>query len=212
MRHRYLVALVLSLVLFLPSRATAQTPEAKPDLAANAAMKYWTAFALLPALDKDQETLLKQCNTIPLDSAVLKLIEMSQGSREYLHRGARLQDCDWSLDYEDGLFLRVPYLAKSRTLAQLAALHARHEFEQGHWKAGAEDVTSLLKLARHLEIEPIMIVQNVGFQIERIAIEAAVLYLPESKPVLPDALSTALHALPARPSVPQVILRADRGR
>jgi hypothetical protein len=47
----------------------------------------------------------------------------------------------------------------------------------------------------------------VGFQIERIAIEAAVPYLPESRPVLPEALSAALHALPARPSVPQVILK-----
>jgi hypothetical protein len=207
MRCWYLLAPFLCLALFLPARATAQAPEATRDLGANAAMKYWTAFALLPTLDKDQEPLLKQWGKVPLDPAVLKLLEMSQGSREYLHRGAKLQSCDWSLNYEDGLVLSLPYLAKSRTLAQLTALHARHEFEQGHWTAGAEDVTSLLRLARHLEMEPIMIVQNVGFQIETIAIEAAVLYLPESKPVLPEALSVVLYALPARPTVPQVILK-----
>jgi hypothetical protein len=60
MRCWYLLGPFLSLTLFLPSRATAQAPEAKPDLGANAAMKYWTAFALLPTLDKDQETLLKK--------------------------------------------------------------------------------------------------------------------------------------------------------
>lgn len=207
MRCWYLVALFLALALFLPSRAMAQAIEAKPDLEANAAMKYWTAFALLPTLDKDQEMFLKQWGNVPLDPAVLKLIEMSQASREYLHRGAKLQSCDWSLNYEDGLLLSLPYLAKSRTLAHLAALHARHEFEQGHWTAGAEDVTSLLRLARHLEMEPIMIVQNVGFQIETIAIEAAAPYLPESKPVLLETVSAVLYALPARPTVPQVILK-----
>ena len=99
-------------------------------------MKYWQAFALMPTLDKDQEKLLEQWSKVPLDAAALKLIEMSQGSLEYLHRGAKLLRCDWSLDYEDGSFLRLPYLPKARTLARLAALHARHEFEQGHWKGG----------------------------------------------------------------------------
>ena len=28
----------------------------------------------------------------------------------YLHRGAKLPRCDWSLDYEDGVSLRLPHL------------------------------------------------------------------------------------------------------
>ena len=50
--------------------------------------------------------------------------------------------------------LHLPHCPKSRTLAHLAALHARHEFEQGHWKEGWEDVTDLLKLGRHVEMGP----------------------------------------------------------
>ena len=45
MRPWRLVALFLSPALLLPSPAAAQAPEAKP--ADNAALKYWTAFALL---------------------------------------------------------------------------------------------------------------------------------------------------------------------
>ena len=67
MRHQNLVALCLSLALFPPPHAMAQAPDARPDLAANAALKYWTAFALLPALDKDQEKLLDEWNKVGSD-------------------------------------------------------------------------------------------------------------------------------------------------
>ena len=208
MRPWNFVAPLLSLILLAPTlTGTAQAQDARPDLGANAAMKYWQAFALLPVLDKDQEKLLDQWNKVPLDAAAQKLIDKSRISRVYLHRGAKLQRCDWSLDYQDGIFLRLPYLLKVRPLARLTALHARHEFEQGHWKAGAEDVTSLLKLARHIEREPIMIVQLVGYTIETIAIEAAAPYLPELKPATAQAMSEVLDALPAGPTLAQMVVQ-----
>jgi hypothetical protein len=196
-------AIFLSLALIPPSTATAQDPEARVGLGANAAMKYWQAFALLPPLDKDQEQLLERWNKAPLDAMALELIEKSLGSREYLHRGAALPRCDWSLDYEDGIFLRLPYLSKARTLALLAALHARQEFAQGHLEAGWQDVTDLLKLARQVESVPVQIVQLVGYVIETTAIEAAAPYLPALKSVRPEA---ALDALPPRPTLRQMVL------
>src|SRR5262249_3802905 len=150
----------LFLSLFSPSPAVAEAPDAKPNLGDNAALKYWTAFGLLPTLDQNQQKLLGQWNTAPLDEAARQLIDRSRGSLLYLHRGAKLRRCDWSVDYEDGIRLVLPYLSKSRNLASLAALHARHEFEQGHWRAGAEDVTALLQLARHLETDPPLILQQ----------------------------------------------------
>jgi hypothetical protein len=198
MRPWQLVAFFLALLA--PSPAAAQAPDA------NAALKYWQAFALLPALDKDQEKLLQEWNKIPLDAAALKLIDRSAQSRVYLHRGAKLSRCDWSPDYEDGLRLALPFLGKSRALARLAALHARHAFAQGHWKAGAQDVTDLLKLARHLEMDRMIIPNLVGYSIEAIAIETAAGHLPESKGVLPEAVSAVLAAPPAGPTLPQMVL------
>jgi hypothetical protein len=207
MQRRYLGTLFLSLSLLWPTPATAQAPDAKPDLGANAAAKYWQAFALLPNLDKDQEKLLDQWNKVPLDAAALKLLDASRGGLEYLHRGAKLPLCDWSLDYEDGLFLRLPYLPKARTLTRVAALNARHEFENGHWKAGWEDVADLLKLARHLEMEPLFVQRWVGRAIEGVAIEAAVPYLPELKSVLAEVGSAVWDALPAGATLEQVVLK-----
>jgi hypothetical protein len=207
MPHAIRTAIFVGLALLPVCPAAAQAPDARIDPASNAALKYWQAFALLPVVDKDQEKLLAQWNKIPLDAAALKLIEASRGSREFLHRGARLRGCDWSLDYEDGVFVRLPYLPKARTLAVLTALHARHEFEQGHRQAGWDDVTALLALGRHLEMEALFIQRWVGRAIESIAIDAAAPYLPELKPVLPATVLADLDALPAGATLQQVVLK-----
>ena len=206
MQAWYLGTVFLSMALFLPLPAVAQASDAKPETGSNAAMKYWQAFALMPAMGKDEEKLLEQWSKAPIDAAALKLIERSQGSLQSLHRGARLLRCDWSLDYEDGLYLRLPYLPKARTLAHLAALNARHEFEQGHGKAGWEDVTDVLKLGRHLEMEPLFIQRFAGRALESVAIDAAAPYLPELKSVLTEAAYTDLNALPAGATLEQVVL------
>src|SRR5262249_21936293 len=149
-------------------------------------------------------------NKVPLDAATLKLIDKSRNSRLYLHRGAKLRFCDWGLDYADGIRLLLPHAPKARALALLTALHARHEFEQGHCKAGWQDVTDLLALARHLEKDAIMIVQLVGYSIEAIAIESAAPYLPDLKAALPESASAVLEKLPARPTLQQMVLAEKR--
>ena len=169
-----------------PTEAWAQ--DAKPGPGPNAAMKYWQAFALDagPRLRRGKATPRCEQGRSPKRTSP-KLLKKSEMSLNYLHRGASLQHCDWSLDYDQGIFLPLPYASKSRALSRLAALDARHEFKQGHWKTGWEDVIAQLKLARHVETEPIMILQLVGYAIEMTAIETAAPYLPELKSVLPES-------------------------
>jgi hypothetical protein len=191
MRFGFLVVPLAGLVLCAP--AFAQGPEART----NAAMKYWQAFGLMPSLDKDQEKIVREWETVPLDAAANKIIEQSRNALDYLHRGGKLDKCDWGLDYDDGISLLLPHAGKSRTLAQLAALRARSEFEKGDAKAGVDDVIAMLRLARHVQTDPIMIDQLVGYSIERIAVHAAAPHLPLAKPALGE-LATALDHLPAR--------------
>ena len=207
MRQCYFGAIFLSLTLFPLSLAPAQAPDAKPDLGANAAMKYWQAFGLLPTLDNDREKILQHWNEVSLhNEAALKLIAESRMSRVYLHRGANLPRCDWSLDYQDGMGLHLTHCPKSLTLARLAALHARHEFDQGHWKEGWEDVTDVLKLGRQVGMGPQFFVRWVGYRIETYAIEAAAPYLPQLKPIVPEPASAVLDTLPAGPTLQQMVL------
>jgi hypothetical protein len=212
MRRSSLVALLLPLALFPSCPAAAQAPDTRIDLGANAAMKYWQAFALLPTLDEDQAKLLQNWKEVPIydESAALKLIDASRMSRMYLHRGAKLQRCDWSLDDEDGPGQIMSHCPRSLNLARLALLHARHEFEQGRWKEGWEDVTDVLKLGRHVGTDPPLVVKWVAYRIETSATEAAAPYLPALKPILPEAASAVLDTLPAGPTLQQMILEEKR--
>src|SRR5262245_26555898 len=210
MRYWNLVALLWSIMLLPCSSANAQAGDRTRDLGANAALKYWQGFALLPAMDQNQEKMLNEWNKVPLDAAALKLIDESRQSITYLQQGAAIDRCDWGLDYDEGIRLLVPHGVKSRTLARLAALDARHEFEQAHWKAGWDDVVALLRLARHVESDPIMINQLVGCAIEGIAIDAAAPYLKELKSVQPAPLAGVLDSLTAAPTLSQMVLVEKR--
>ena len=198
MRLSFVVPLV---GLALGAPAPAQTP-AKGD--ANAALKYWTAFALMPTLNEEEGKLVQDWDKVPLDAAALKVIDQSKNSLVYLHRGAALAKCDWAPNYEDGMRLLLPHLAKARNLAQLAALRARHQFEQGNPRAGMADVIALLRFARHIETDPIMINQLVGYVIEGMATHAAAPHLPAAKATLAD-VATTLDRLPAGPTVAQML-------
>ncbi len=130
MPYSKLLMLFLPITLLWPAAANAQTPDAKTDLAANAALKYWQAFAQMPALTKEQAKLLERWKKVPLDEEVLKLIAASEKSRVYLYRGAKLTRCEWSIDFDDGMGLVLTHHIKARDLAHLAALHARHELRR----------------------------------------------------------------------------------
>ncbi len=202
MRRWNFAALGLAAALLWARPAAAQAPDAKPDSAANAALQYWQAFAQMPALDKEQEKLLEEWDKVPLDRAALGLLGKSHASLMYLRRGAKLRQCDWGLDYDDGIGLLLPHLAKARDLARLTALQARHDFEQGRWSAGREYATALMVLARHVGRDPIMISILVRYAIEGIAIDLVAAYAPELK--APPAKLAALHeALPAAATLPQ---------
>src|SRR5947209_3896085 len=115
----------------------------------------------MPSLDKDQEKVVHGWETVPLDAAAKKVVDQSSAALDYLHRGAKLDKCDWGLDYDDGIRLLMPHAGKARTLAQLAALRARSEFERGDAKAGVADVVAMLNLARHVQTDPLPIDQLV---------------------------------------------------
>jgi hypothetical protein len=204
MQYAKLLLLLLSPALLWPAAASAQAPEAKTDLAANAALKYWQAFAQMPALTKEQAKLLERWNKVPLDEDALKLIAASEKSRLYLCRGAKLLRCEWSIDFEDGMGLVLTHHIKARDLARLTALHARHEFAQGHWETGMEDAIAMMALARHVGSDPILICILMRNLIEQDAIDLLAPHLPELKALCPKFLS-AFEALPAGATLEQAI-------
>jgi hypothetical protein len=155
----------------------------------------------MPTLDKEQEKLLEQWDKAPLDAAALKLINASRNSLLYLHRAAKMPRCDWGLDYDDGIMLLLPHLGKARDLARLAALHARHEFDQGHWQAGIDDAKAIMVLGRHAGRDRTLISLLVRCLIEGITVDLVAPYVPELK-----AAPAKVTSMPAALSLPQIIV------
>src|SRR3954471_19114802 len=138
---RALSCVLLGSMAFAPWSAPARAPAADPpagapfahpggELADNAALRYWPAFNFLPQADSHQEQALENWRTAPLDSGAAKLLDAGATSLRYLHDGAKQQRCDWGLEYEQGFELLLPHLQKARTLARLAALHARQRVQK----------------------------------------------------------------------------------
>jgi len=174
--------LLLGLTFLAQAVATAQVPDGRSDLATNAALQYWQAFSQMPTLDKDQERVLGEWSTVSLDEpAVNKLLDASRASLMYLHRGAALAKCDWGLDYNDGISMLMPHLAKARDLARLAALDGRRAFEHRNWKAGRQCATSIMVLARHVGRDPVMIGLLVRLNLEGMVVDLVAPYVPEIK-------------------------------
>lgn len=181
MRAFHFVFRIICLTLATSVVVWGQDKDSDTDLAANAAIQYWQAFAQMPKLDAEQEKMLEQWNAIPLDAAAQKLIDASHSSLMYLHRGAQLKRCDWGLDYNDGISLMMPHLSKARDLARLAALRARQEFEQGNRKGARADAAAMTALARHVGRDPIMVSLLVQYAIEGATVDLVAPYVPELK-------------------------------
>jgi len=198
--------LALAAAALLPcNAAVAQGPEKKSDLAANAALQYWLAFSQMASLDKDQEKLLADWSTVPVDDpAVEKLLGSSQTTLMFLHRGAPLPRCDWGLEYNDGISMLMPHLAKARDLARLAALDGRRAFEHKNWKAARRDATSMMVLARHIGQDPVMIALLVRLAMEGMVVDLVAPYVPEMKASHSQAVAM-FEAMPTAPGLVESI-------
>jgi hypothetical protein len=202
---RLLCLVSLLLVLAWPAKSPAQAPDAKSELAANAALQYWQAFSLMPTPDDAQKKFVEDLTTDPRSPEAEKLLAASHVSLMYLYRAAPLPRCDWGLDYNDGISMHMPHLAKARDLARLAALDARRAFENGNWKAGRRDATSIMVLARHIGRDPVMINLLVRLGLEGLVIDVVAPYVPDLKASYSEAVAM-FAAMPPAPTLEQSIL------
>jgi len=205
---RYSCFALAGLVLACLWPAAAQSAD-EPDLDANAAIQYWQAIALMPTLDKEQEKIVQDWNSVPLDDAAVKLVNSSQASMLYLRRGGKLKRCEWGLDHNDGISMLMPHLAKARDLARLGRLHIRYKLERGDQLGAREDATAVMALGRHVGESPVMISILVRYLIEGAAIDAVAPFVPEMKAPYAQA-ATMYESLPPAATLSQAILQEKK--
>jgi len=178
-------------ILVLPSAA-----EAASDLGANAALKYWQAFATLPKLTDADQKMLEESLTEPLDAHARALVARAEYALRMMHRGAALPRCDWGLPAEEGIEIRLIHVDGARVLSSLACLRARVRFEEGKSADAIDDLVAALTLGRHTSQNAVLIMTLAGYAIEHRVSETLALYLPKLNARMIKDLKTRLDALP----------------
>jgi hypothetical protein len=188
-------ALCLAMTLVVvPGPASA---DAGPEPGANAALKYWQAFATLPKFtDAEGQKLNAECLTMPLDAQARDLVTKADYALQLMRRGAALRHCDWGVSYEDGVYVRLPHGPAARMVSCLACLRARLRFEEGRSAEAVEDLVAAMTLGRHISQTGTFIMLLVGYAIEHRAGEALALHLPKLNAEAVKDLKTRLGALP----------------
>jgi hypothetical protein len=209
-RLNQLIVLTGCLVSLIAAVDTyAQSAVQFPPVSENAALQYWQAFVTMPAFDAEQEKLLQNWATAPIDEAVNKLLDESQTSLMFLHRGAQMRECDWGLDYRDGANMHLPHLIRARTLARLAALDARRAFEAKDYDRAHDDAAGMIVLARYVGKDYTLVSMLVCYAIEGMTVELAAPYIPEVHAPY-DGVVKAFKALPPSPPLAQGVLCEKR--
>src|SRR5262249_1872664 len=89
------MCLAMNVLVLLMGTAPAN---AGPDLGANAALKYWQAFATLPGFTAAEKAkLTAECLTMPLDAQARRSVTGARYALDMMHRGAKLPPSPWAL-------------------------------------------------------------------------------------------------------------------
>lgn len=196
-------AALTTAALITPARAEIAVDY--PPVSDNAALQYWQAFAILPALSADEEKLLEECLTTPLGDATTALLDKSKSSLMFLRRAAKLRNCDWGFDYRDGINLLLPHLAKARTLARIAVLDARRAFEKGPSATARDDAYAIMAMARQLGGDHTLVSMLVSYSLENLTVDLVAPHVPKLGAAYSDAVAM-FETLPPSPKLAHAIL------
>ncbi|MCD5397365.1 hypothetical protein LR003_00310 [candidate division NPL-UPA2 bacterium] len=176
----------------------------------NAAIIYQKAFDLLQEGDKEEKEAFgvfltekgrDRINWPEINVSLIRsLLEKNAGALSLVRQATRLEKSRFPLEYEKGLMMALPYLAKMRRLARLLAAQALLQSEEGKVDEALKTLSVGLRLGRSLETEPSIISQLVRMAINTIMLQAMEIILNqhEAQPATYKALIRELDDLKGR--------------
>ena len=207
----FVVLAVIFLAARTESAAMAETPPpAANPLEANAALVYWQAFAQLPnqlpddGLQKMRAALFSP-TTCPVDSAVEELCKRADISLRALHRGASLEKAAWALDTSAGEEVSLPHVFEANRLGKYATLRARLRFSQGQHADAVTDLLDMMRMARHIGVDPYFACLSEQLGMEDSALMVAADNLMAMDQAALKKLSAGLDSLPVGGSIASVM-------
>jgi hypothetical protein len=145
---RRLITCAVAAIL-LVARADAQAP------AANAALRYWMAFAEMrdPPADQATAQLLDRvaAGASAWDEPKLgKILDDNREALEIMRRATTLPSCDWGLEYELGPNTPIAHLAKARALGRLNAIAGARLAARGQLSEAVDVWLAGVKFSQHV--------------------------------------------------------------
>jgi hypothetical protein len=198
---RSFVLVALLSVYGLSSLAVSGQEPPKPDpLELNAALVYWQAFALMPALSEAEAKIRDDVNagTRAMDDEARKIVQKSGEAMQYLHRAAKFEKAAWGIPWEEGPYAILPHISKARELTRLAELRARARFADGEDAKAIEDLLAAIRMGRQVGREGVIVLIPllVDHAIEAMCIHTLAEHLPKLDAQTRAVLKKRLAALP----------------
>ena len=179
---------------------------AEVDLADNAALQYWKAFASLPDFSSEQTDAVREAlKEGVIDGSLEKIIESSGPAFREMRKGAQINNCEWGISFEEGPDASLPHLGKARQLARLACLRAEMSFQDERSADAIDDIVMAFTLGRHVGRDAILISLLVDYSIERMALETVASHLQSLDADELSILADKLGKSPERPTVAQAV-------
>lgn len=182
----------------VPASGIAQEPANLLPTTPNAALKYWTAFALLDAADPKAIDLDGAWSDGPLtDEERAELLKLDPAF-DYLHRAALIENCDWELDLAEGPGLMLPHLSETRRMYRCAVYRARLHLADGETDQAIQLMADVATLGRRVGHKTMYVCCLVGIVTEEVALEfvAREIVKPGASPESIASLERAWSQLP----------------
>jgi hypothetical protein len=121
----------------------------------NAAVRYWTAFALLqdpPANEAATALLVRVAEgAAPWDEAQLgPILDANSQAIAIMARASTLRSCDWGVEYDLGAHAPIPHLARARVLGRLGVVSGMRLAARGQTSEAVERWLAAIRFSQHL--------------------------------------------------------------
>lgn len=181
-------------------RAQTSTPQ---PAAANAALRYWMAFALMenPTTNREVAKRLEDVSEgrQPWDQSLGDLLQRNHEALETMRRGTRLRFTDWGLDEDLGADAPIAHVPRARALARLNVVDGVRLFHEGKHGEAVDAWLAGIRFSRDLAADGVWISTLVAGRSMEVHLRALQTALREGNldTVTRDRIEREISALPA---------------
>ena len=117
----------------------------------NAAVSYYLACLSYRA-DPEMRDMLKDFidGKIEVNDNIKQYIRSNRGAIKFTITAADVQNCDWGLDYSEGMSMVIPHLSHLRNLARLVTAEAKVAAAERNYELAIDRCLSVLKTSGHI--------------------------------------------------------------